>query len=82
MVGAATGTGRLGVWPLCGATLLYEGVVAYVRGDERLARQIRDSATELIVTRHDEATPLAIKGVANRESGTTAVAVFGEVWGL
>ena len=29
-VGAATGTGRLGFWPLHGATSVYEVVVAYV----------------------------------------------------
>ena len=46
------------------------------------ARQIRDPVTELIVTRHDEATPLAIKGVTDQESGVAAFAEFGEVWGL
>ena len=80
--GAATGTGRLGFRPLHGTTLVYEGVVAYVRGGESLTRQIRDPVTELIVTRRDEATPLAIDGVANIESGIAAVAVFGEVWGI
>ena len=81
-VGAATGAGRLGIWPLRGATLVYEGVVAYMRGGEGLVRQIRDPVTELIMTRSDEATPLAIKGVAYEESGIAAVLVFGEVWGL
>ena len=37
---------------------------------------------EIIVTRRDEDTPLAIEGVADREQGVSAVAVFGEVWGL
>ena len=46
------------------------------------ARQIRDPVTELIMTRRDEATPLAVKGVANVNVGVAAVAVFGEVWGL
>ena len=45
-------------------------------------RQIRDPVTELIVTRRDEATPLAVEGVANIKPGVAAVAVFGEVWGL
>ena len=53
-----------------------------MRGGESLDRQIHDPVTELIVTRRDETTPLAIKGVANRESGVAAVTVFGEVWGL
>ena len=81
-VGAATGAGRLGLRPLYGATLLYEGVVAYVRGGESLARHIRNPVTELIVMCRDEAAPLAIKGVAYGKSGISAVAVFGEVWGL
>ena len=63
-VGAATGAGRIGLRPLHGATLVYEGVVAFVRGGEGLVRQIRDPVTELIVTLRYEATPLAIKGVA------------------
>ena len=75
-------TGRLGFRPLHGATLVYEGVVTYVRGGESLARQIRNPVTELIVTCCDEATPLAIKGVAYRESGIADDAVFGEVWGI
>ena len=53
-----------------------------MRGGEGLARQICDLVTELIVTRLDEATPLAIKGVVYGESGIAAVAVFGEVRGL
>ena len=81
-VDVATGTGRLGFRPLRGKTLVYEGVVAYVRGGERPARQIRNPVTELIATRRDDATPIAIKGVSNREPVIAAVAVFGEVWGL
>ena len=80
--GAATGNGRLGFQPHHGATLVYEGFVAYVRGGESLARQIRDLVTDVIVTCHDEAIPLAIEGVANIESGIAAVTVFGKVWGL
>ena len=68
--------------PLHGATLVYEGVVAYMRGGESLACQIRDPVLELIVTRRDESTPIEIKGVAYGESGISAVAVFGEVCGL
>ena len=54
----------------------------YVRGGESPARQIRDPVTELIMTRRDEATPLAVEGVANGKLGVAAVAVLGEVWGL
>ena len=78
--GAVTGYGGLGFRTLHGATLVYEGVVAYVRGVECPARQIRDPVTELIVTRRDEATPLAVEGVSYGESDIAAVAVFGEVW--
>ena len=53
-----------------------------MRGGEGPARQIRDPVTELILTRRDEATPLAVEGVANGKFGVAAVAVFGEVWGL
>ena len=53
-----------------------------MRGGESLARQIRDPVTELIETRHEKAIPIAIDGVANRESGIEAVTVFGEVWGI
>ena len=77
--GAATGSGRLGFRPLHGATLVYEGVVANMKGGECPARQIRDPVTELIVTRCDEATPLAFEGVAYIESGIAAVAVFWEI---
>ena len=75
------GVGGLSFRPRHGATLVYEGVVAYVRGGESPARQIRDPVTELIMTRHDEATPLAVEGVANGKFGVAAVAVFGGVWG-
>ena len=47
-----------------GATLINEGVVTHMRGGESPARQIRNPVTELIVTRRDEAAPLAVKGVA------------------
>ena len=80
--GAVTGSGGLGFRPRHGATLVNEGVVAYVRGGESPARQIRNPVTELIVTRRDEATPLAIEGVADLESGVAAVAVFGGFWGI
>ena len=80
--GAVTGSGGLGFRPLHGATLVYEGVVAYVRGSENPALQIRDPVTELIVARRDEATPLAVEGVADGEFGVAAVVMFREVWWL
>ena len=63
--GAVTGSGGLSFRPRHGATLVNEGVVAYVRGGEGPARQIRDPVTELIMTRRDKDTPLAVEGVAN-----------------
>ena len=77
-----TGAGRLGLWTLHGANLVYEGIVAYVRGGEGLARQIHNPVTELIVTRRDKSTPRAIKGVEYRELGIVAVTVFGGVLGI
>ena len=53
-----------------------------MRGGESPASQIRNPVTELIVTRCDEATPLAVEGVADVKPGVAAVAVFWEVWGL
>ena len=50
-----------------------------MRGGESPARQIHDPITELIVTRRDEATPLAVEGVADGEFGVSAVAMFREV---
>ena len=79
---AVTGSGGLSFRPRHGATLVNEGVVAYMRGGEGPACQIRDPVTELIMTRRDEATPLAVEGVKNGKFGVAAVAVFGEVWGL
>ena len=81
LFGVVTGLVGLGFRPRHGATLVYEGVVAYVRGGECPARQICNPVTELIVARHDEATPLAVKGVADRESGIAAVAFLGRSGG-
>ena len=75
--GAVTGSGGLGFRPRHGATLVDEGVVAYVRGGESPTRQIRDPVTELIMTRRDEDTPLAVEGAKNGKFGVAAVAVFG-----
>ena len=60
--GAITRSGGLSFRPHHGATLVNEGVVAHVRGGEGPVRQIRDPVTELIMTRRDKATPLAVEG--------------------
>ena len=75
--GTVTESGGLRFRPRHGTTLVNEGVVAYVRGGEGPARQIRDPVTELIMTRRDKATPLAVEGVANGKLCVAAVAVFG-----
>ena len=82
LIGVVTGLGGRGFHTHHGATLVYEEVLAYVRGGEGVARQIRDPVTELIVTRRDNATPLAVDGVVDGEAGLAAVTVFREVWGL
>ena len=82
LFGVVTGSGGLGFRPRHGATLVYEGVVAYVRRGECPARQIHDPVTELIVMRRDEAVTLEVEGLAYSESGIAAVTVLGEFWGL
>ena len=47
-----------------GATCVYFGVVTHVRWGEGLARKVGDPITEIVVTRRDEASLLAVKGVA------------------
>ena len=80
--GAVMGSGGLSFCPPHGTTLVYKGVIAYVRGGESPARHICDPVTELIVTRRDKATPLAVEDVADGKPGVAAVTVFEEVWGL
>ena len=58
------GVGGLSFLPRHGATLVNEGFVTHVRGGKSPARKICNPVTELIVTRRDEAAPLAVKGVA------------------
>ena len=36
----------------------------------------------IVMKRRYEAAPLAVEGVANCKFGVSAVAIFGEVWGL
>ena len=49
----------------------------HVGGGEGLASQICYPVTELVVTRHDEATLFAVKGVTDQELGLTPVALRG-----
>ena len=51
-------------------------------GGEGLVIQVCDPVTELIMTRCDEAAPLAVKGVEYCKFGAAAVAVVGKVWGI
>ena len=47
-----------------------------------ISGQVYDPVTELVMTRLDEAAPLAIEGAENRKFGVAAVTVVGEVWGI
>ena len=49
---------------------------------EGLSGQVRNSVTELVVTRSDKATPLAVEGMAYGEIGIESFAEFGGVWGI
>ena len=44
--------------------------------------QVREPVTELVVMCRYKAAPLAGEGMAYGEISVSAVAVFGEVWGL
>ena len=46
-VGAATGAGRIGLRPLHGATLVYEGVVAFVRRGEGLVLTLLEASLQV-----------------------------------
>ena len=46
------------------------------------AGQFCNPITELIVKLCEEATPLAVEGMADEEIGVVAASVFGEVWGI
>ena len=76
------GPGWLSLSPLHRATYEDEGVVAYVSGGEGFARQVCDPVPELVMTRRNEAVPLAIKGMTLGEFGVAAVTVIWEVWGI
>ena len=54
---------------------------AHTIGGEIFAGQICDPVPELVMTRRNDAFPLAIKGVIDGEFGVAAVTVIGEVWG-
>ena len=48
----------------------------YVRGVEGLARKSGNPITELVVTRRDEASFLAVKGVADVKCRATSIAMI------
>ena len=48
-----------------GTTCVYSGVVTHIRASEGIARKVGDSITELVVTRHDEASLLAVEVVTD-----------------
>ena len=53
-----------------------------VRGSEGFYGQVCDPVPELIMTRRDEAAPLAFESVEDCKFGVAAVKVFGEVCGI
>ena len=73
---------RRGLHPLHVATEVYEGVVAHMGGSEHLASQVCYPVMELVVTRREEATLFAVKGVTDQEQCLTPVTVLGKVWGI
>ena len=54
----------------------------HVRRGERFSSQVRNPVIYFVVTRRDQAAPLAVKGMVDGESGVAAVSVMREVWGL
>ena len=50
-----------------------------MRGGEGFSGQVCDPVPEVIMTRHEEAAPLAVEGVENCKFGVAAVTVFGKV---
>ena len=62
-VGCVCGPGWLVLWLLHGSTCKDEEVVAHVRGGECFDGQVHNPVPEIVMIRHDEATPPAIKGV-------------------
>ena len=52
-----------------------------IRG-ESVSGQVCNPVTELFVARRDKAAPIAVKGMADGESGVEDVAVMREFWGL
>ena len=57
------------------ATCVDFGVVTHVRGGEGLACKVGDTITELVVTRHDKASLLAVKDVSDIKCCVTSIAM-------
>ena len=49
-------------------------------GGEGFSSQVYDPVPELIISRRDEAAPLAVKGVADCKFAIAAVTLIGKVW--
>ena len=58
------------------ATCLYSGVVTHVRGGEGLVSKVGNLITELVVTSCDEASLLAVEGMADVKCRTAFIAMF------
>ena len=59
-----------------GATCVDFGVIMQVCGGEGLDIKVGDPITELVVTRRDEASLLAFKGVEDVKFRATSIAMF------
>ena len=53
-----------------------------MRGGNIFSGQVCYPILDLVMTRCDKATPLAIKAVTDGEFGVASVKVIGEVWGI
>ena len=60
-----------------GATCVYFGVIPHVYGGEGLAIKVGDTITEIVVMRCDEASLIAVKGVADLECRAISITM---VW--
>ena len=49
---------------------------------EIFSGQVRDPVTEFVVMLRDKATPLAVKVMADGESGVASITVIRGVWGI
>ena len=64
------------------ATCVDFGVVTHVCGGEGLSRKVGNPITELVATRRDEASLIAVKGTEDGKCRPTPVAMVRKVWWL